>query len=221
MDDGVTPVDEIMRGLDDLVRQGKILYAGLSNFPAWRIAAAAMTADRNAWAPVAAIQVEYNLLQRTIEREMLPMADAFGLATMAWSPLAGGLLTGKYRRGEKGRATELQSSVLHDEAARNAGVLDALEAAGRDLGAPPSQVAIAWAMAKGVFPVLGPRTLAQLEDNLAGAEIALDAETIARLDQASETPLGYPHELLAHPEQRNVMTGGRWSAIDFPRTTVV
>lgn len=221
MDDGVTPVDEIMRGLDDLVRAGKILYSGMSNFPAWRIASAALTADRNAWAPVAAVQVEYNLLQRTVEREILPMADAFGLATMGWSPLAGGLLTGKYRRGERGRATDLKASVLHQDGGPQAATLDAIESVSREIGVPCSQIAIAWTRAKGVLPVIGPRTLSQLEDNLASAELTLEEEALACLDRASQTPLGYPHELLNDPEQRAVMTGGRWDRIDFPSAVVV
>ncbi len=103
--DNVTPIDEIMRGLDDLVRAGKILYAGLSDFPAWRVAGAATLADLRGWAPIAAIQLEYSLVERTSDRELLPMARAHGIAAVGWSPLGGGLLTGKYRRGETGRVT--------------------------------------------------------------------------------------------------------------------
>lgn len=220
MDDGVTPVEEIARGLDDLVRAGKIVYGGFSNFPAWRIAAAARTAELRGWAPIAGIQVEYSLLERTTERELLPMAEGFGLGVMGWSPLGGGLLTGKYRKGERGRATDLKGSVLHDHPDRNASLLDALEAVAAETGANPGQVAIAWVRAKGVLPVIGPRTRAQLDDNLAAATLALGAEHLRRLDEASRVPLGYPHELLAAAEQRAIMTGNRWDQIDFPGRTV-
>ena len=220
MDDGVTPMEEIARGLDDLVRAGKVLYGGLSNYPAWRVALAANTADLRGWASITALQAEYNLLQRTTERELLPMADGLGLGVMAWSPMAGGLLTGKYRRGEKGRATEFKGSVLHQEAEKRDAVLDVLFSVAQELGATPGQVALSWVRAKGVLPVLGPRTRAQLDDNLASLSVRLSPEQLRRLDEVSAVPLGYPHELNAAPEQRAIMTGGRWEQLELPRWTV-
>ncbi|QRN97704.1 aldo/keto reductase [Archangium violaceum] len=220
MDDGVTPAEEIARGLDDLVRAGKIVYGGLSNFPAWRVATAANTADLRGWAPIAAVQLEYSLIQRTAERELLPMANGLGLGIMGWSPMGGGLLTGKYRKGEKGRATDLKGSVLHDDPVRNAPVLDALTAIAGELDSNPGRVAIAWVKAKGVLPVIGPRTRAQLDDNLAAATLQLSDEQLRRLDEITAVPLGYPHELLAAAEQRAIMTGHRWEQIDFPEGTV-
>jgi aryl-alcohol dehydrogenase-like predicted oxidoreductase len=107
MSDAVTPVEEIARGLDSLVRAGKILYSGLSDFPAWRVATAATLAESRRWAPISALQLEYRLVERTAERELLPMAAAFNLGTVVWSPLGSGLLTGKYRKGETGRAQGL------------------------------------------------------------------------------------------------------------------
>src|SRR5262245_24556811 len=112
MPDAVTPIDEIVRGLDSLVRAGKILYSGLSDFPAWRVATAAMLAEARGWVPISAVQLEYSLVERTAERELLPMAAAFNLGTVVWSPLGGGLLTGKYRKGETGRAQGL-GVVIH------------------------------------------------------------------------------------------------------------
>jgi aryl-alcohol dehydrogenase-like predicted oxidoreductase len=220
MDDGVTPSDEIARGLDDLVRAGKIVYAGLSNFPAWRVATAVTLADLRGWTPVAAIQVEYSLLQRTTERELLPMADGLGLGVMGWSPMAGGLLTGKYRKGERGRATDLKASVLHDDPNKNAPVLDALIAIANEIGSNPGRVAVAWVRAKGVIPVIGPRTRDQLDDNLASAALKMNDDHVRRLDEVSAVSLGYPHELLAAAEQRATMTGNRWDQIDFPERTV-
>jgi aryl-alcohol dehydrogenase-like predicted oxidoreductase len=220
MDDGLTPMEELARGFDDLVRAGKIVYGGLSNFPAWRVALAANTAELRGWAPIAAVQIELNLLQRDGERELLPMADGLGLGVMAWSPMAGGLLTGKYRRGETGRATELKASVLHDGAARTDVVLDALTAVAAEQGSEPGRVAIAWVQARGGLPVLGPRTRAQLDDNLAALALRLGPDQLARLDAASAVPRGYPHDLNAAAEQRATMTGGRWDRLDLPTVTV-
>ena len=180
MDDGVTPMDEIARGLDDLARAGEIVYTGLSNFSAWRIATAVAIADLRGRTPIAALQAEYSLLQRTTERELLPMAQGLGLGVMGWSPLAAGLLTGKYRKGEKGRATDLKSSVLHDNPEKNALVIDTLMAIADEIGSNPGQIAIAWVSAKGVLPVIGPRTRAQLNDNLASANLKLSDDNIRR-----------------------------------------
>ncbi|EPX56210.1 norsolorinic acid reductase [Cystobacter fuscus DSM 2262] len=220
MDDGVTPVEEIARGLDDLVRAGKIVYGGLSNFPAWRIATAVTLADLRGWAPIVALQTEYSLLQRTTERELLPMAEGLGLGVMGWSPMGGGLLTGKYRKGEKGRATDLKGSVLHDDPTRTEPLLDALGAIAEELDSSPGRIAIAWVSARGVLPVIGPRTRAQLEDNLAATTVKLSDEQLRRLDELTAIPLGYPHELLGAAEQRAIMTGNRWEQIDFPARTI-
>lgn len=212
--DGITPMEEIMRGFDELVRTGKIIYGGLSNFPAWRVATAATIADLRGWAPLATIQVEYSLLQRATERELLPMAEGLGLGVMGWSPMAGGVLTGKYRNGETGRATAFKSAVLHDDAARIDPILDALFAIATELEATPGQVAIAWVQATGIIPVLGPRTLAQLEDNLGAATLQLSAEQLERLDTLSAIPLGYPHELKAL--HKSIITGNRAEQVEWP-----
>lgn len=212
MPDGVTPVDEIVRGLDDLARTGKILYGGLSDFPAWRVATAATLAELRHQAPIAAVQLEYSLVERTAERELLPMAGAFGLATVAWSPLGGGLLTGKYRQGETGRAQGL-GAVIHAESnARKTATLDAVLAVAQELDRPPGQVAIAWVLARGVLPILGPRTPAQLADNLAAATLTLNAEQLQRLDVASAVPLGFPHEVVA--ASRPSLFGGQAERVD-------
>jgi len=199
LDDGVTPVEEVARGFDDLVRAGKILYGGFSNMPAWRVATAATTADLRGWTPIAGLQVEYSLLERAAERELLPMAEAFGLGVMGYSPLAAGLLTGKYRAGETGRVMDAayRASVRHEDAGPSAAIIDAAIAVADEVGASPGQVAIAWAMAKGVFPVVGPRTPAQLRDNLVAAVLELDAGHVRRLDEVSAVAAGYPHDLLA------------------------
>ncbi|MCD2180765.1 aldo/keto reductase [Rhizobium sp. GN54] len=215
MPDDVTPIDEIARGLDDLVRSGKILYAGLSDFPAWRVATAATIAELRGWAAVAALQVEYSLVERTVERELLPMASAFGLGTVSWSPLGGGLLTGKYRKGEQGRAQGL-GAVIHAESdARKTATLDAVLAVAEETGLPAGQVAIAWVLAKGAtLPIIGPRTPEQLEDNLAALGVRLTEAQIARLDAASDIPLGFPFDVVG--KTRGVLAGGKADLTDWP-----
>jgi aryl-alcohol dehydrogenase-like predicted oxidoreductase len=212
--DAVTPVDEIALGLDNLVRAGKIVYGGLSDFPAWRVATAATLAELRGWSPVAALQIEYSLVERTPERELLPMAAAFGLGTVGWSPLGGGLLTGKYRRGETGRAQGL-GRVIHSETdARKTAVVDAVLAIAAEIGSTPGQVAIAWVLDKGILPIIGPRTPEQLADNLAAAELALTPDHVRRLDAASAVPPGFPHEMLAEPGVRTRLAGGEPGLIE-------
>lgn len=219
LDDGATPVDEVMRGFDQLVAAGKVVYAGLSNFPAWRAAAAATIADLRGWAPLAALQLPYSLLERTVERELLPMARGLGLGVMGYAPLAGGVLTGKYRRGEAGRATALGPASVGAPPASDAraeayadavreGVLDAVLAIAAELGCEPAGVAHAWARARGVVPILGPRTCAQLTANLVAARVALTDAQQRRLDAASAPALGYPHDLLARERARLGLGGG-------------
>ena len=208
MADGVTASEEIMRGLDDLVRAGKIRYAGFSDFPAWRVARAATIAELRGWAPLVGLQIEYSLVERTGDRELLPMAQALGLGVAAWSPLGGGLLTGKYRRGEPGRATTFGAVVHHEDDERKRATLDALAAIGSELGCSETQIALAWLIARNIVPIVGPRTAEQLADNLAAAAVTLTSHQIARLDGASAVPLGFPHDFLAADMQRLGMSGG-------------
>nr|WP_199002817.1 aldo/keto reductase [Flavobacterium sp. ASV13] len=220
-DDFFTPMEEIVRGLDDLVRAGKIVYGGISNFPAWRVAAAATLADLRGWSAVSAIEVEYSLLQRTTERDLIPMAEAFGLGVLAWSPLAGGLLTGKYRKGESGRATLIKGSIPYEGSATADTVLDELFSAAEITQSEPAHVALAWLKAKGVIPVLGPRSCEQLENNLKAAALDLTQQQIDALDRASAVSLGYPHDFNSSPDNRNVLTGGSLERIEKPKTIVL
>ncbi len=214
--DGVTPSEEIARGLDELVRSGKILYAGLSDFPAWRVATAASIAELRGWAPISALQIEYSLVERTAERELLPMAAGFGLGTVGWSPLGGGFLTGKYRLGETGRKQGLGDTIHDEDGARKTATMDALLAVADEAGVSPGQIAIAWVLAKGILPIIGPRTAKQLADNLAAAHVTLGTDQIARLDDASAVPLGFPHEIASLEQYRNRLAGGKVDRIDFP-----
>lgn len=187
-DDGYTPLEEIARGLEDLVTSGKILYTGIANFPAWKIAAIAGLGKLNA------IQIEYNLVQRTADREFLPMAKHLGLATMMYSPLAGGLLTAKYRLGESGRLNQSSKGDVEGNDT-NTRIIDLLIQIAVELNVKPGQIALAWVLSKGAFPIVGARTLQHLNDAL--ATVNLSVEHIASLDEISAISLGYPHDLLA------------------------
>jgi aryl-alcohol dehydrogenase-like predicted oxidoreductase len=199
--DGMTPMEEIIRAFDDLTRAGKIHYAGLSNFPAWRVSRADLLAEMRGWGPIAGIQVEYSLAERTAERELLPMAEALGLGAALWSPLGGGFLTGKYRIGDEGRINSFLGRLVHKEnTARETAILDALLAIAKEVNRSATEVAIAWLLHKArlsttaLIPILGPRTYEQLAGSLGALEVNLSQEQIGRLDETSQIAFGTPHE---------------------------
>jgi aryl-alcohol dehydrogenase-like predicted oxidoreductase len=218
--DFTTGIDEVMRGFDDLIRAGKILYAGLSDTPAWIVSAANTAAELRGWAPLVAVQIEYSLIERTVERELLPMARAYDLAVAAWSPLGSGVLTGKYRGvedvGKPGRRIAAGSRRVSE---RNFAIAREVDAVAKDLGRTPSQVAIAWVRQKpGVMiPILGARNVKQLEDNLGCLELELSPEIVARLDAATAIDLGFPHEFLGWESIREIVYGKKWAEIDRHR----
>jgi aryl-alcohol dehydrogenase-like predicted oxidoreductase len=179
------------------------------------VAAAATLAELRGWVPLAGIQVEFSLVQRTAERELLPMAEGLGMGVMGYSPLGGGVLTGKYRQGETGRASLLGApthSPLIDA------VLDVLLTIAQEVEATPGQVATAWAMTRGVVPLVGARTRQQFDEQLRAAALRLSPEQLQRLTAASAVPLGYPHELLAG--QQNLLTGNRADRVSWPTRPV-
>ena len=215
--DGVTPLEEIVRSFDDLARAGKILYAGLSDFPAWRVARAATIAELRGVTPIAGLQVEHSLVERTTEQELLPAGQALGLGIVAWSPLGGGVLTGKYRRGETGRREGFGGRVFQEEnSSHRAAILDTLIAVAKDAGVTPAEIAIAWVAAKGSLPIIGPRTRAQLENNLAAAKVTLSPAQIMRLDEASAIAPVFPFRMLNNPETQQGFTGGKLEQFDAP-----
>ncbi|MFE7035191.1 aldo/keto reductase [Streptomyces sp. NPDC057621] len=222
--DTVTPLEEILGALDDLVRAGKILHAGLSNFPAWQVSRAVTIAELRHLAPVTAIQTEYSLADRTAERELLPMAQSLGLGVGLWSPLGGGLLTGKYRTGAEGRLTDWKGRVIRTEStSQRTAVVDAVCAIAAETGLPASQVSVAWVRerarhaATAFVPVIGPRTVAQLDDYLAALDVDLTGEQLARLDEASAVALGSPHEVSAAARGR--LLGGDPERVRVPGIT--
>lgn len=215
--DSTTPVEEILRGMDDLVRQGKVLYVAISNGPAWQVARMQATADLRGWSPLVALQIEYNLIERTGERELIPMAREMGLGVVPWSPLAGGALTGKYSRDDltapdgafgdgTRRSLNLAQGALTE---RNFAIVDVVREVAAELGRTPAQVGLAWTLQNpGVTaPVIGARTPAQLEDNLGALEVDFTASQLARLDGASAVELGFPQDLLTRETTRQPTRG--------------
>jgi aryl-alcohol dehydrogenase-like predicted oxidoreductase len=184
--DNVTPGEEIVRGFDVLARAGKILYAGLSNFPAWRLARTVTLAELSHAVPIAAAQFEHSLVHREPEADLFPASEALRLGVVTWSPLGGGMLTGKYRKGEKGRAEGLGGRVFQPEnSAQRTQILDTVLAIAAELGVSADQVAIAWAGTRGAVPMIGPRSLTQLSSNLGALALELSAENLNRLDSVS------------------------------------
>jgi len=215
--DSVTPVEEVMRALDDLVRAGKVMYVGVSDTPAWVVAQANTLAALRGWTPFVGLQIEYSLIQRTPERDLLPMARALDLAVTPWAILGRGILSGKYSQPEppdSGRAAEW--GILHE---RSMAIAAAVTKAAVSIGCSPAQVAINWLRQRpGVMvPILGARTPDQLRDNLACLEHVLPAEIASRLDEASRIELGFPHEFLASQGVREAISGGTTDQIDFHR----
>ena len=185
--DHVTPSEEILRGLEDLARAGKILYAGLSNFPAWRVSRAATLAELKNTVPIAAAQFQHSLLYREPETDLIPASQALGLGMVTWSPLGGGMLTGKYRKGEKGRKEGFGGKVFQPEnSIQRTAILDTVLTIASELNVSADQVAIAWAGTHGTIPLIGPKSLQQLESNLHAIDVVLSPDQIQLLDSISQ-----------------------------------
>ncbi|WP_236792796.1 aldo/keto reductase [Amycolatopsis sp. GM8] len=215
--DFATPVEEILRGLDDLVRQGKVLYVAMSNAPAWEISRMQAIADLRGWSPLVALQVEYSLINRGADRDLIPMARAMGLGVTPFSALGGGVLSGKYSRADLS-ATNADSgesnrksfnAALGMVTERTLAIADVVREIAEEVGHTPAQVALAWTLRiPGVTaPVIGARTPEQLVGNLGALEVDLTAGQLARLDEVSAIDLGYPHDMLASDHIRTVTHG--------------
>jgi aryl-alcohol dehydrogenase-like predicted oxidoreductase len=209
--DGATPVEEVLRGMDDLVCAGKVLYLGISDIPAWQVSRMQAIAELRGWAPLVALQIPYNLVERTVERDLIPMAETMGLGVVPWSPLAGGVLTGKYRRSdlESGPGGGSGQPSRKDVAAGNGfltgrglDIAEVVKDIAAEAGTTPSRVALAWTLLNPVVASLvGARTPAQLDDNLGALRLELNSGQRARLDEASAVHLGFPHETLRRLRQ--------------------
>jgi aryl-alcohol dehydrogenase-like predicted oxidoreductase len=219
--DTMTPVEEVMRAFDDLVRAGKVLYVGISDAPAWVVAKSNTLADFRGWTPYVGLQIEYSLLERTVERELIPVAQDQKMTVLAWSPLRGGMLTGKYLPGAEGGKDarlnhDMMKGFIASDGATERTVREVVAVAG-ELGATPAQVALAWLRHRPVpvIPIIGARKIHQLEDNLKSLDITLSAEQLRRLDEVSAVAPGFPHDFLVHPMVRTFAFGGMRDRIKF------
>ena len=204
--DFLTPVEEVLRGLDDLVKMGKVNYIGISDTPAWVVARANTIAELRGWTAFTGLQVEYSLLQRTPERDLIPMAKEMKLAVTPWAPLAGGALTGKYLKGETGRVKE--NSARRNDRAN--GIVNVLVNVATQMGVTPAQVAIRWAMQKEhtSIPIVGAGKANQLAESLGAVNIIIPEEHMHALNEVSAIELGFPHDFLAGDAVNQVLFGG-------------
>lgn len=209
--DQLTPVDEVMRGLDDLVSQGKVNYIGISDTPAWVISKAQTLAELMGWSRFIALQVEYSLLQRTPERELIPMAKHFNMTVTPWAPLAGGALTGKYLKGDKGRLPE-NSKRLNERATT---IATEVVKIAEECGVSPSHVALNFTRQQGFssIPIVGATKVIQLEENLKSLDFTLHAEQLQRLQEVSKIELGFPGDFFNEDGVKMVTYGGFYDKI--------
>ena len=193
--DYLTPIEELMRGLDDLVRQGKVLYVGVSDTPAWVVSQANTIAELRGWSTFVGLQIRYSLVDRTVERELLPMARALDLAVTPWGIVGSGVLTGKYNRDPEAEGRARMRGQIDERQLRIAAETMVVA---EELGVTPSQVAIAWVCGGegNIIPLVGARTAAQLEDNLGALDVTLTDAQLKRLNDASAISLGFPHDML-------------------------
>jgi len=217
--DFLSPVEEVMRALDDAVRAGKVLYIAISDAPAWKIAQANTLATLRGWTPFIGLQARYNLIDRTAERDLIPMAREFNIAVMPWAALASGALTGKHNpiaAAETNRSESLRGDWALGDSQRNRSIAEEVQRMANEIGRSPAQVAINWLMQQqGVTaPVLGARTLSQLEDNLSAIDFVLPVEHVKRLTDISETDPGFPHNFITADTLRNLVLG---NAVVEPR----
>jgi aryl-alcohol dehydrogenase-like predicted oxidoreductase len=223
--DFMTPVEEVLRAFDDMIRAGKVLYIGISDTPAWVVARANAIAELRGWVQFVGLQVEYSLVARTPDRELLPMARELGLTVTAWSPLGGGLLTGKYSdteaiprqpQGPRRLDTPQWTSfwALSD---RNLSIAQEVVQVARQIGCTPSQVAIAWLRLQGTVPIIGARSVGQLAENLRAGEVVLEQEQLERLEAISRISLGFPYDFYELDMIRSLVYGGTYDQIDVRR----
>lgn len=217
--DYTTPVEEVMRGLDDLVRQGKVLYIGISDSPAWIVSMANMLAELRGWARFVGLQIRYSLADRAAERDLLPMARALDIAVAPWSILGAGILTGKYNQGAEGQGRAKNWNVPE----RNYQIAQEVMHVAQEIGCTTSQVAIAWLLAQQsahhapIIPIIGARNIEQLNDNLNAALVKLSDAQLHHLNEASKIEMGFPHDFLAGNEIRNILFAGQYDKIQNHR----
>lgn len=198
--DRFTPIEETMRALDDLVRSGKVRYIGISDAPAWKVAQAQVMAHFRGWAPLIALQIEYSLMERTVEGELVPMAEELGLGVLPWGPLKGGALSGKFTRANDEKMQGPRAAWIGALNEKQYDIIDALNKVAAECEASAAAVALAWLQASpGVTStIIGASTLQQLDANLKALDLTLTPEQIAALNDASKPALNFPAEFLTH-----------------------
>ena len=229
----MTPIEDLMRALDDLIRSGKILYVGISDTPAWIVSQANSIADLRSWSPFIGIQIMYSLIERTPERELLPMAHALDIGVTAWSPLGSGVLSGKYNKqavsnDDKGKqqnrldvGNPMTANYLNE---RNFSIANEVQEIAREIDRTPSQVALNWIRQqnkqnKGVIiPIIGAKTEAQITDNLGCLDFELTPDQLKRLDDKTKIQLGFPHDFMSE-DNLTFLFGKSFSLIDNHRAT--
>ena len=207
--DFLTPEEEVMRGLDDLVRAGKVLYIGISDTPAWLIARCNTIAELRGWSSFVGLQVEYSLITRDAERDLLPMAEHMGLGATAWGPLAGGALTGKYLTKPDAGRIKAESKRLNPQSVK---ITRAVVAVAEQIGCSASHVALNWVRRRAI-PIVGARTAEQLTDSLACLYFGLNERQFDKLDKVSAIEYGFPHDFLSSDGVRHVLFGGLYNQI--------
>lgn len=206
--DFTTRIDEVMRGLDDLVRSGKVLYIAISDTPAWVVSSANTMADLRGWTAFSGLQIEYNLIKRDGEREFLPMAESLDLAVTAWAPIAGGVLTGKYLQPVDSNVRVSPNSPRLSE--RNTAIVKRLVELAKENSCTPAQLALRWLMEKSprLIPIIGARSFTQLEETLGVIDVAVEKEVLDELTSLSVIDLGFPHDFLQQDLVNELLFGG-------------
>jgi aryl-alcohol dehydrogenase-like predicted oxidoreductase len=199
--DANTPIEETMAALDDLVRAGKVRYLGVSDTPAWKIVEANLIARFRGWSTFVGLQIEYSLLERTVEQELVPMAGEFGLGITPWSPLKSGVLSGKYTRRNDGQRKADRGALVDSFLTEQTyGVIDELETIAKAHETTVAGVALAWVHAQPAVAsiIIGARRLSQLDDNVGAVDVHLTADELARLDALTRPTLGFPHAVMTN-----------------------
>ena len=222
--DPMTPIEEVMRSLDDLIRSGKILYIGISDVPAWVVSNANAIADLRSWSSFIGLQIMYNLIERSAERELLPMARALDIGVTVWSPLGGGVLSGKYNKEntkeqKRFNVNNPMSASFVNE--RNISIAAEVQAIAKEMTKTPSQVALNWIRQRQkdkavMIPIVGARTEVQVNDNLGCLDFELTSDQLKRLDEKSKIQLGFPHDFMSEAA-RIFLYGNTFSLIDNHR----
>ncbi|WP_224371081.1 aldo/keto reductase [Hyalangium versicolor] len=217
--DRTAPVEETLRAMDDLVTAGKVRYLGFSDMPAWKVAEAQTLAHFRGWSPLIALQIEYSLLERTVEGEFIPMAQEYGLGVTPWSPLRSGFLSGKYSRANTGPVDTKRDMVVGSPSEKDYRVIDVLHAVATEANAHPAAVALAWVQGRpGVTStIIGARRLEQLRANLAAFDVKLTSDQLAKLDEVSKPTHSFPAE---YNRRLAPMLGFAGATVDGQRTEV-